>query len=124
MNPSADRPQGILPPAADTVSNTSIPEISEDQQHVTEGHSIARESLAFLLILAAVALVVYRNSYVDTRSEFSLLRMATARFRVMILIETISLQNQLGAAGDNRLLDQSLTAVRQIEEEAVSPEGN
>jgi len=105
-----------------TVSDAPIPEISGDQQQQAARHSMFREILVWTLILATVAFVVYRNSHVDMGSDFGLLRQATARFRVMTLIETVSIQKQLGAAGDKRFADQAQMGIRMIDDEAVTPE--
>src|SRR4029077_15779276 len=94
-----------------TVSNVSTP-----SRQFRSG-----EVLAWLLILGIIVFVVQRNATGDKGANTDLLTTATARFRALILIETVSLQKRLGATADKRIADQNLTAIRQIEKEAISP---
>jgi membrane protease YdiL (CAAX protease family) len=81
-----------------------------------------RQFLAWLVILGVVAFIVYRNTRFAEPVDDAVLRIATTRLRVFILMETASLQKQFGATGEKRLADQTSTAFRLIEEEAVTPE--
>src|SRR5262245_28070684 len=84
---------------------------------------VLREFLSFSLVVIAVVFVVYRNAQNDAGGDYEkFVRTATARFRIMTLIETASIWKKLGAAGDKRFVDQFSTAVRQMEDEAMSPE--
>src|SRR5262249_17906455 len=118
------RPNGIMSSKsmAATVNSTSIPETSDEQGQIVRRHSALREFVAFLLVLIAVAFVVYGNAHVNTSSDFASLHPAVTRFRVMILIETVSIRKQLGATRDKRFVGESAAAVRLIEEDTLSPE--
>ena len=97
-----------------------MPEISDEQVRTTR-KSLWRQRVAWLLILGVTALIVYANSNADRIEDSTLLRKATTRFRAMTLIGTVSLQRSL-ATESKLTTSEWLTAIRQIEQEARTPE--
>jgi membrane protease YdiL (CAAX protease family) len=81
--------------------------------------SSRREWFVWLLIVGLTALIVFRNSG-GSSIENSTLRKATARFRAMILIGSVSIQRSLG--GPESKLGPLLDAARETEAEAKDPE--